>query len=497
MYSCIKSAANLGLEGYLVKVETHISNGLPRFKIVGLPDKSVEEAKDRVTSAIKSSGYTFPLKRITVNLAPSNIPKHGPSFDLPIATGILYASNQITIKKPEAIEQAMFSGELGLNGKLRATNATPIIVHTAAKNKIPRVILPSSNLDEYFHEKDIEILLPVSLRDCIEFLKGNRKLSRYTPTQNSSKSSSVNTDLPPIIGNHSAKRAAAITIAGRHHLALSGTPGCGKTLLAKSMIAFMPEPSMNELFEIHKIYSICKEKCPTSRPFRNPHHSSSMISILGGGAIPVPGEVTLSHHGILFLDEFQEFQQKTINSLRQPLEDHSITISRKYATVTFPCNFILVTAMNLCPCGFLGHPNKQCTCKYHQIVNYRNKIPNALWDRIDLHINLFPQNFKSITKIESDKDIRHYHKLILDTWDIQKHRGTFNNTITLSKSKKLCPTSARAGLLLKNSYKTLGMSTRGLLKILRVARTIADIDNVEIIKERHIAEAVSYRRISC
>lgn len=495
MYSKIRSAANIGISGYLVDVEVYISNGLPRFKIVGLPDKSVGEAKERVTAAIRSSGYTFPLKKITVNLAPSNIPKHGPYFDLPIAIGILHASRQITPNSKIIALNPTICGELGLDGRLKYTRATPILVQAAYEHNQEMIIIPSSNYQIDFFPSKIKVKIADSLTSCVNYLNEKNELEDFQPK--SIKNNTKKEDFlkfHEISGNSGAKRAGVIAAAGQHNLALTGPPGCGKTILSRSISGILPALKQSELFEIHKIYSLTNKRPPPARPFRDPHHTSSIATMIGGGFTPTPGEISLAHKGILFLDEFAEFSPHVINSIRQPMEDGYINILRGQTRVRFPADYILITSMNPCPCGYLDHPKKTCTCKPSEIRRYRNKIPNAIRDRIDLSINLMPQKFENLNNPTAKKAKSYYAELIDHAWKIQLKRGRINSKIQLSEKNTICQMTQNANLLLKKAYQNIGMSTRGLLHTIRVSRTIADIEYSTLIKEEHIAEAISYRK---
>lgn len=494
MYSRIRSAANIGISGYLVDVEVYISNGLPRFKIVGLPDKSVGEAKERVTAAIRSSSYTFPLKKITVNLAPSNIPKHGPYFDLPIAIGILHASGQINSNSKITTINPTICGELGLDGRLKHTRATPILVQAAYEHNQKMIIIPSSSYQTESFPSKIKVKVANNLTSCVNYLNGKNELDNFqqqsvntTTTQNSLK-------FHEISGNSGAKRAGIITAAGQHNLALTGPPGCGKTLLSRSLSNILPTLTSSELFEIHKIYSLTNKRPPLARPFRDPHHTSSTASMIGGGSTPIPGEISLAHKGILFLDEFAEFSPHVINSLRQPIEDGYVNISRGQTRVRFPADYILVTSMNPCPCGYLDHPKKTCTCKPAEIRRYRNKVPNAIWDRIDLSINLLPQKFENLNRSTKKENESYYTDIIDHAWKIQQKRGRINSKVQLCEKDTICNMTRSANLLLKKAYQSIGMSTRGLLQTIRVSRTIADVEDSTLINEEHIAEAISYRK---
>jgi len=494
MYFKVRSAANIGLTGYLVDVEIYISNGLPRFKIVGLPDKSVGEAKERVTAAIKSSGYTFPLKKITVNLAPSNIPKHGPYFDLPIATGILCASRQITPSSKIAAINPTICGELGLDGKLKHTRAIPILVQATHEHNQKMIIIPGSNRQISF-PPNIKIKMANNLQACANYINGKGTLNDFKqlPQRINAKEKNL-LNFHEISGNSGAKRAIVITTAGQHNLALTGPPGCGKTLISRSIPSIMPKLTQPEMFEIHKIYSLTNKSPLRTRPFRNPHHTSSTVSLIGGGATPVPGEISLAHKGILFLDEFAEFSRHVINAMRQPIADGYVNILRQHVQTKFPADCILVTSMNPCPCGYLDHPTKTCTCTIAEIRRYKNKIPNAIWDRIDIHINLLPQKFENLHQQTNTKDKTYYTELVEHVWKTQLQRGRINSKIQLSEKDDYCKMTRNANLLLEKAYKNIGMSTRGLLQTIRVSRTIADIESSTLIKEEHIAEAISYRR---
>ncbi len=491
MYAKLFSAANYGIDGYIVTVEAFIANGLPRFKIVGLPDKGVEEAKERVTAAIKASGYTFPLKRITISLGPAELPKHGSSFDLPIALSILIATKQINLKFD--LDNSVFAGELGLNSTLRETSGIPIIIETAQEHTKKAVLLPLHRNNQ-IGKVHIKILEFTNLKSCVGFLESLRYLQPPKETQRCSEHSINCLSINDIAGNELAKRALQIAVAGKHHLAFTGPPGCGKTTLAQSAKDLFPPPTSEEIAEILKIYSISNEETPSDRPFRSPHQSASFTSILGGGSIPVPGEITLAHNGILFLDELPEFSKQVINGLRIPLESGRITVSRKHRRTTFPANFLLITAMNPCPCGNSGNSLKPCQCRPHEINNYKSRVSNAIWDRIDLNVPIFQVDATELEVSSKSDNLPKIKRQIELAQELQRKRGRFNSKISLPEVPQFCPMSQMAQNLLKQAYQKLGLSIRGYLQIIRAARTIADLENKNVITEEQIAEALVLRK---
>lgn len=493
MYSQIKSASYWGLKGYIVNIETLIARGLPRFTIVGLPDKTIGESKERVISAIKSSGFTFPLKRITVNLSPPNIPKHGTGFDLPIALSILIASNQLSKRQNENTQSSIIFGELSLSGKVKPIKGLPILVQIASKNKIPVIITPDQDLLHSYDKN--QIMRTSSLNDCLHILNGQK---RQNPQSNSSscrnRPSTIAHPFLSIKGNTSAKRAALIAAAGRHHLSISGPTGCGKTLIAETIINLLPSMTIQEKIEVETIYSISNEPRPRQRPLRSPHHTTGLSSIIGGGSGMTPGELSLSHNGVLFLDELPEFSSKVINSLRTPLEKHRMKLIRNNLSVIFPTNFLLVAAMNPCRCGNFGSKDQKCTCSPFQVSRYQSKIPQPIWDRIDMNISMTQDRLTKLLD-QSEDNLNQYSNKLKECWDLQQKRGIFNNQIQFKDIKNL-PLGNSERELLSNLQQKLRLSTRGIEKIIRVARTIADLELSKRINENHISEAASYRKIT-
>lgn len=508
MLSIVKSMALQGLDGYLVSVQVDISEGMPNFEMVGLPDASVKESKERVRTAIKNSGIKLLSRKLVVNLAPANTRKEGSKFDLPIAIGILISSEKIPKNKnvEQFLKETIFIGELSLDGKVEKTNGILPICIEAKKLGIKRIVLSKQNAKEASIVEGLEILAIQELKEIIEYLNGEN----YIQKQKNQKFNSINQenyefDFSEVKGQETVKRALEISAAGGHNCLLIGAPGSGKTMLAQRLPSILPNLSFEESLEVTKIHSISgilaeEEPLITTRPFRSPHHTITSASLVGGGKNPKPGEISLAHNGVLFLDELPEFNQKILELLRGPLEDKKITISRLNMAVTYPCNFIFIASMNPCPCGNYGSQEKECTCKPQQIKKYLNKISGPLLDRIDLHIEVEGVKYKKLEsskKEESSKEIRNRvnlaRKIQLERYKTDNIYS--NSELTPKLMEKYCKIDAKGKEILEKAFENIKLSARAYTRILKVSRTIADLENSKNIQAKHIIETIQYRSL--